>query len=100
MDGSGDRSVSAGMGRHRTGTAPDWDERVRPSRQPLVGRLGRFASNSFRTGSSIRMKHCKLCHFSSVCNDLPWVCILIPYLTVAVVAVSLGYLFVTQELLT
>jgi hypothetical protein len=45
------------------------------------------------------MKNCKLCSLSRVCNDLPGVCILIPYLTVALVAVTIGYLFVTQELL-
>jgi len=45
------------------------------------------------------MKHCKLCNLSRVCNDLPGICILLPYLTVAVVVVSLGYLFVTQEVL-
>ncbi|WP_173865171.1 hypothetical protein [Thiohalocapsa sp. ML1] len=45
------------------------------------------------------MKSCKLCRLSRVCNDLPGVCILMPYLAVAVVAVTVGYLFVTQELL-
>jgi hypothetical protein len=46
------------------------------------------------------MKNCKLCQLSRVCNDLPGVCILIPYLTIAVVTVSVGYLFITQEILT
>ncbi|MFE8032460.1 hypothetical protein [Thiohalocapsa marina] len=46
------------------------------------------------------MKRCNLCRLSRVCNDLPGVCILIPYLTIAVVTVSLGYLFVTQEMMT
>ncbi len=45
------------------------------------------------------MKSCNLCRFSKVCNDLPGVCILIPYLAIAVVVVALGYLFVTQEML-
>jgi hypothetical protein len=45
------------------------------------------------------MKNCKLCRLSKVCNDLPGFCMLIPYLTIAVVTVSVGYLFVTQELL-
>jgi hypothetical protein len=45
------------------------------------------------------MKNCKLCKLSNVCNDLPGVCILIPYLTTAIVVVSVGYLFVTQEIL-
>ena len=45
------------------------------------------------------MKNCKLCKLSNTCNDLPGVCILIPYLAVAVIAVSVSYLFVTQELL-
>jgi hypothetical protein len=34
-----------------------------------------------------------------LCNDLPGVCILIPYIAVAVVAVVMGYLFITQELM-
>ncbi len=45
------------------------------------------------------MKNCKLCQLSAVCNDLPGFCLLIPYLTIALVVVSVGYLFVTQELL-
>jgi len=45
------------------------------------------------------MKHCKLCRYSKLCNDLPGVCMLIPYIAVAVVAVAVGYLFITQELL-
>ncbi len=45
------------------------------------------------------MKNCKFCRLSRVCNDLPGVCILIPYLTIAVVTVSVCYLFVTQEIL-
>jgi hypothetical protein len=47
----------------------------------------------------ITMKNCTLCRYSKVCNDLPGVCVLLPYLAVAVVAGALGYLFVTQELL-
>jgi hypothetical protein len=46
------------------------------------------------------VKNCKICQLSRVCNDLPGVCILIPYLTIAVVTVSVGYLFITQEILT
>jgi hypothetical protein len=45
------------------------------------------------------VKNCKLCKYSKVCNDLPGICVLIPYVAVAVVAVALAYLFVTQELL-
>jgi hypothetical protein len=45
------------------------------------------------------VKNCKLCKYSRICNDLPGICILIPYLAVSVVAIVLGYLFVTQELL-
>jgi len=45
------------------------------------------------------LKNCKLCNFSKICNDLPGVCILIPYFAISVVIVSLGYLFVTQEIL-
>jgi hypothetical protein len=46
-----------------------------------------------------QMKNCNLCKYSKVCNDLPGICILLPYLAIAVVAISLGYLFVTQEIL-
>jgi hypothetical protein len=45
------------------------------------------------------MKSCNFCKLSKVCNDLPAVCLLVPYMAAAVVAVSMGYLFVTQELL-
>ncbi|MGA7982681.1 MAG: hypothetical protein WCA32_20980 [Chromatiaceae bacterium] len=45
------------------------------------------------------MKNCRLCRYSRLCNDLPGICVLIPYIAVAIVAVSVGYLFVTQELL-
>ena len=45
------------------------------------------------------MKNCNLCKLSRVCNDLPGFCILMPYLAVAVVAVTVGYLFLTQEIL-
>ncbi len=45
------------------------------------------------------MKTCSFCRLSNLCNDLPGVCLLIPYLAVAVVTLSVGYLFVTQELL-
>ena len=43
------------------------------------------------------MRNCKLCRYSNICNDLPGVCILIP--SVAVVAIAMAYLFVTQELM-
>ena len=45
------------------------------------------------------MKNCKLCKYSKVCNDLPGICIIVPYLAIAVVVVSLVYLFLTQEIL-
>jgi len=45
------------------------------------------------------VKNCKLCKYSKVCNDLPGICILVPYIAVAVVAIAMGYLFITQELL-
>lgn len=45
------------------------------------------------------MKNCKLCRLNPVCNDLPGVCIVIPYITIALVVVSVSYLFITQELL-
>lgn len=45
------------------------------------------------------MRGCKLCRYSTICNDLPGVCILIIYATIAIVVLAVGYLFVTQELL-
>lgn len=45
------------------------------------------------------MKNCKLCKYSKLCNDLPGVCVLMPYIAVVLVAVAVGYLFVTQELM-
>jgi hypothetical protein len=41
-----------------------------------------------------------LCRYSKVCNDLPGICLLLQYAAVAIVLSSLGYLFVTQELLS
>jgi hypothetical protein len=41
-----------------------------------------------------------MCGFSKVCNDLPGICILIPYIAIAVVVVAVGYLFVTQEVMS
>ncbi len=66
----------------------------------LTGEAGHstFVHAVFRDGGS-EMKNCKLCRFSKLCNDLPGVCILVPYVAVAVVAVSMVYLFVTQELM-
>lgn len=45
------------------------------------------------------MRRCKLCRYSRICNDLPGICILLPYVAIAVVTVALGYLFITQELI-
>jgi len=45
------------------------------------------------------MRGCKLCRYNRVCNDLPGICILLPYVAIAIVVISVGYLFVTQELL-
>jgi len=45
------------------------------------------------------VKNCTLCRFSKVCNDLPGVCIIIPYVAIAVVVAAVSYLFVTQEIL-
>ncbi len=46
------------------------------------------------------MKNCKLCRFSKVCNDLPGICIVIPYVAIMIVVVTMGYLFLTQEILS
>ncbi|MEW8505198.1 MAG: hypothetical protein AB2598_00710 [Candidatus Thiodiazotropha sp.] len=45
------------------------------------------------------MKKCNFCRYRKVCNDLPGICILFQYLVVVVVVASLGFLFVTQEIL-
>jgi hypothetical protein len=45
------------------------------------------------------VKNCKLCWHSKLCNDLPGVCVLIPYIAVVVLAVAMAYLFITQEIL-
>jgi hypothetical protein len=45
------------------------------------------------------VKNCQLCRYSKICNDLPGICILIPYVAVAVVVVAVLYLFITQELM-
>ena len=46
------------------------------------------------------MKNCKMCGYSKVCNDLPGICIIIQYAAAALVVGLLGYLFITQELLS
>jgi len=46
------------------------------------------------------MKNCKLCRFSKACNDLPGICIMLQYTAVAVLVGSLGFLFLTQEVLS
>jgi hypothetical protein len=46
-----------------------------------------------------KVKNCKMCRYSKLCNDLPGVCVLIPYIAVFVVAVAMAYLFITQELM-
>jgi hypothetical protein len=51
------------------------------------------------TEEVLYVKNCRMCKFSRLCNDLPGVCVLIPYVAVALVTVAIGYLFVTQELL-
>lgn len=45
------------------------------------------------------MKKCKLCRFSKVCNDLPGICIVLPYVAITVVVTAVSYLFITQEIL-
>jgi hypothetical protein len=45
------------------------------------------------------LKKCKLCGYKKVCNDLPGICIIMQYAAIALVVFSLGFLFVTQELL-
>ena len=45
------------------------------------------------------MKNCQLCRLSTVCNDLPGICLLVPYVAIAMIGVAVSYLFVTQELL-
>ena len=46
------------------------------------------------------MKNCKLCGLSRICNDLPGICILVPYAAIAVLVLALGYLFITQEVMS
>lgn len=46
------------------------------------------------------VKHCKLCRFSTVCNELPGICILLQYVALMVLVGTLGYLFYTQELIS
>ncbi|MCW8946714.1 MAG: hypothetical protein OQK80_04530, partial [Sedimenticola sp.] len=44
-----------------------------------------------------RLKNCKLCGFSKACNSLPGICIILQYVSIAVLFSVMGYLFVTQE---
>ena len=54
---------------------------------------------AFAAGRGVAVKHCKLCRFSRVCNDLPGICILLQYTAVGVLISVLAYLFITQEML-
>ncbi len=45
-----------------------------------------------------KVKNCKMCRYSRLCNDLRGVCVLIPHIAVTEVAVAMAYLFITQEL--
>jgi hypothetical protein len=45
------------------------------------------------------LKNCKLCGYRKVCNDLPFVCILLQYVAVAGLVGLLGYLFVSSEMM-
>ena len=42
------------------------------------------------------MKNCKRCRYHRVCNDLPGFCVLVPYLSIAVVLIAVSYLFFSQ----
>ena len=64
---------------------------------PSTGEPNRHSHTDERTERL--MRSCKLCKYSRICNDLPGICILLPYVAIAVVTVALGYLFVTQELI-
>jgi len=48
----------------------------------------------------VKLRNCKLCRFSKVCNDLPGICIILQYAAVAILIGALGFLFVSQQLLT
>jgi len=48
--------------------------------------------NEYR--ESVSVKNCKLCRHSKLCNDLPGVCVLIPYIAVVVLTVAMAYLLV------
>jgi len=45
------------------------------------------------------VKNCKLCRLSTVCNDLPGICIIVQYVAVVGIVGFLAYLFITSELL-
>jgi hypothetical protein len=79
-------AAQAGADRHATAFL---SPRV-PARSPPGGPV-------VRSGKGQTMKKCKLCKYSKFCNDLPGICVLMPYVAIAAVVVSLGYLFVTQE---
>ena len=46
------------------------------------------------------MKNCTLCRYSKLCNSLPGFCVLLNYLAIAGLVGLLGYLFISQELLS
>lgn len=62
-----------------------------------AGPPGQGAASLLQSLRCGKVKNCKLCRFSGLCNDLPGVCIVIPYMTIAVVVIAVSYLFFTQE---
>ncbi len=45
------------------------------------------------------MRNCTLCRFSTVCNGLPGICIIMQFVAILVLLGVLGYLLFTQEFL-
>jgi hypothetical protein len=89
---AGDKSPSSAVGLDANsvnGRIPNHGARARPFRGTVLP----------TTEEVLYVKNCRMCKLSSLCNDLPGVCVLIPYVAAALVTVAVGYLFVTQELL-
>ena len=54
---------------------------------------------AFWKSGVVRLKNCKHCRYSHLCNPMPGLCILAFYVAVAVVNIGMAYLFVVEALL-
>ena len=65
-------------------------------RSPTVPTRSPTGGPAVQSAEGLLVKNCKLCRYNRVCNDLPGFCVLLPYLSIAVVLIAVSYLFFSQ----